>query len=415
MENIKQEKNIFELFKKLVDLECNNAKVEAIMFAKKGTRLVSNKVNDMSECIVENAKEYGKKLEFVNDTQKIKSAIEANILRNYALSLEKVNKQFDNKRKAIVGEEMRWQARHTVASIQLNVVAKMRDEAKKAPEYLQEKQLQEQAKMAIDEGDYETLSKINKELTEISMRNPATKLEAQARQIRAELAIIEETIGRCEKHIKDCEIERRNSIELIAGKKENLLQTADKKYLLVLKNEGWLQRTWGKILNKLNGSKRYTENVTNVLSKKVRDIDYKTLPSLKMKLQAETVAIMEENKEAAKKIKYSEIKEKNNSKVAKVVKYTVKGAKTVSDKTKYMANKGKKLTEHIVKETKDTGNKITTQAWQNVNQGYNAMIGQARSAKMWTISKMEQRINALEQRQMPQMQKTQEEPELAAQ
>ena len=98
MENIKQEKNVFELFKKLVDLECNNAKVEAVIFAKKGSRLVTNKVNDMHECIVENAKEYGKKIEFVNETQKIKSAIEANILRNYALSLEKVNKQFDNKR-----------------------------------------------------------------------------------------------------------------------------------------------------------------------------------------------------------------------------------------------------------------------------------------------------------------------------
>lgn len=412
MENIKQEKNIFELFKTLVDLECNNAKVEAVIFAKKGSRLVANKVNDMHECIVENAKEYGKKIEFVNETQKIKSAIEANILRNYTLSLEKVNKQFDNKRKSIVGEKMRWEARRTVSAIQLDVISKMRDEAKKAPEYLREKTLQEQAKKAIDEGDYEKLSKINFELTEISKRNPATKLEAHSRELRAELALIEETLQMCEKEIKNCEIERRNSIELIAGKKENLLQTANKKYLLVLKNEGWLQKTWGKILNKLNGSKRYTENVTNVLSKKVRDIDYKTIPALKMKLQAETVTIMEKTKEAAKGIKYSEVKE---NKSAKVVKYTIKSAKTVSNKTKYVTEQGKKLTQNIINKTGRAGTKITAQAWQNANKGYNAMIGQARSAKMWTISKMEQRINVLEQKQTPQLHPKQEQQELAAQ
>lgn len=411
MENIKQEKNIFELFKTLVDLECNNAKVEAVIFAKKGSRLVANKVNDMHECIVENAKEYGKKIEFVNETQKIKSAIEANILRIYTLSLEKVNKQFDNKRKAIVGEKMRWEARRTVSEIQLNVIAKMRDEAKKAPEYLREKELQEQAKMAIDEGNYEKLSKINIELTEISRKNPATKLEVQSREIRAELAMIEETIQRCEKHIKECEIERRHSIELIAGKKENLLQTADKKYMLVLKNEGWLQKTWGKIWNKLNGSKRYTENVTNVLSKKVRDIDYKTIPALKTKLQAETVAIMEKNKEVAQKITYSKIKE-SESKSTNVAKYTINGVKKVSDKAKYVTEQGKKLTKHIVKKTKNAGTKITTKTWQNADKAYKAVIEQARSAKMMTISKMEQRIMALEQKQMPQKQ---EEQELAMQ
>ena len=203
MENIKQEKNIFELFKQLVDLETNNAKVEAVIFAKKGSRLVSNKVNDMYECIVENAKTYGKSIELASDTAKIKSAIEANILRNYTLSLEKVNKQYDNKRKAIVEEKMRWQARDEVASWRLHAIATLRDRAKATPEYAREKELQEQARMAIDEGDYETLGKVNKELTEISKTNKATKYAAEAKRIRAEKAQIAEMLQLCDQEIKN--------------------------------------------------------------------------------------------------------------------------------------------------------------------------------------------------------------------
>lgn len=403
MENTEKDKSVYELLKKLADLECNNAKVEAITFAKKGSRLVSNKVNDMQECIIENAKEYGRKIEFVNETAKIKSAIEANIIRNYTLSLEKVNRQFEEKYKAILEKSMELKNKDCEAIMVQNYIAGLRDEAKKKPEYAREKELQEQAKTAIDEGDYDKLEKINGELREISKINKATKYEMQVKYIRAERAKIAEAIKICEDEIKNCEEERRKAVELIAGRKENLLQTADKKYMLVIQNQNWIQKTLGKILNKINGSKRYTENVTNVLTKKVRDMDYKAMPALREKLQKETEGVLSKVEVITKNLKDVGIEQKDNA-VVKGAKYAIKGVNKTAKGIKYVGNKGINVTKAGTRMVRNTGKK----AWNASKQTYNSMIGKYRSARMWTITKMEERIATLEAKE----QKKQENKEI---
>ncbi len=391
MEGTNQDKKIYELLKKLADLECNHAKVEAITFAKKGSLLVAGKANDMANCIAENAREYGKKIEFVNETGKIKSAIEANIIRNYVLSLENVNKQFDIKYKMILEQKMRLQNKEVETEMIQNYIARKRDEAKELPEYAREKELQVQAKFAIDDGDYERLENINKELKDISKINKATKYEVQAKHLRAERARIEEAINKCEEELKNCLVERKQAIELIAGKKENLLKTADQKYLLVLQNTNWIQKTWGKILNKLNGNKRYTENVTNVLSKKVRDINYKSIPALKEKLQKETSQIIDKTNEVAQSITMEPVKT-NDSKLIKGAKYTIKGINKVSDETRFVLKKGKDKMRKGSKKAQRTSKIL----WNSAKQTYSSTIEKYRSARMWTINRLEQRIAKLE-------------------
>lgn len=391
MEGTNQDKKIYELLKKLADLECNHAKVEAITFAKKGSLLVAGKANDMANCIAENAREYGKKIEFVNETGKIKSAIEANIIRNYVLSLENVNKQFDIKYKMILEQKMRLQNKEVETEMIQNYIARKRDEAKELPEYAREKELQVQAKFAIDDGDYERLENINKELKDISKINKATKYEVQAKHLRAERARIEEAINKCEEELKNCLVERKQAIELIAGKKENLLKTADQKYLLVLQNTNWIQKTWGKILNKLNGNKRYTENVTNVLSKKVRDINYKSIPALKEKLQKETSQIIDKTNEVAQSITMEPVKT-NDSKLIKGAKYTIKGINKVSDETRFVLKKGKDKMRRGSKKAQKTSKIL----WNSAKQTYSSTIEKYRSARMWTINRLEQRIAKLE-------------------
>ena len=391
MEGTNQDKKLYELLKKLADLECNHAKVEAITFAKKGSLLVAGKANDMANCIVENAKEYGKKIEFVNNTEKIKSAIEANIIRNYILSLENVNKQFDIKYKMILEQKMKLQNKALETEMIQNYIACKRDEAKKLPEYAREKQLQAEAKFAIDDGNYEKLEKINKELKEISKINKATQYEVKAKQLRAQRAQLEEAINNCDVELQNCLVERKQAIELIAGKKENLLKTADQKYLLVLQNTNWIQKTWGKILNKLNGSKRYTENVTNVLSKKVRDINYKSIPALKEKLQKETAEIIDKTTKVAENIKNEPIKQ-TDTRIMKGTKYTVKGFNRATNTTKFVLRQGKNTIRRGNKKVQKSSRIL----WNSAKQTYSSTIEKYRSARMWTINRVEQRIAKLE-------------------
>ena len=365
MEVAKQEKSVTELLKQLADLEFNNKKVQAIIFAKRGSRLVANKVNDMKECIEEKANEYGRKIEYVQDTSKLKSAIEANILRNYTLSLERVNKEFDSKYKGILEEIMKLENMDTNITMLQDHNARMRDEEKAKPEYAEEQKLKEEAKSALEDGDYNKLEEINKRLKEISKINKGTELDKKAKNFRADRAKIAEAIKQCYKELENCEAERRTAMELIAGKKENLLQTADKKYLLVLEKQGFLQKAWGMLMNKINGSKRYTENVTNVLTEKVETIENNAIPNLRNKLQKEVAEIQ-----------------------AKVQK-TVENVKDVGEGIAGKANE-------VIDKGKETGEKVVSTVVDTSKRTYNGMISSYRSTRMWTISKLEERISKLE-------------------
>lgn len=368
MESVEQQKSVIELLKQIADLEFNNRKVEAIIFAKRGSRLVSNKVSEMQECIEENAKEYGKKLEYVQETSKLKSAIEANILRNYTLSLERVNKEFDNKYKTIEEQILKVEDKDIELLIKQDYFAMRRNEEKAKPEYAEEQKLKQEAIETIEDGDYKKLEQINTRLKEISKINNATIFEKMSKDIRADRAKLKETIELCKKELKNCELERKQAIELIAGKKENLLQTADKKYLLVLEKQGFLQKAWGMLMNKLNGSKRYTENVTNVLTNKVNSIENKSIPSLSKKLHEETKQIVETAQ---------------------------KTTDSLSAKTEDWVNKGKE------KEEKATGKIV-----DNSKRTYNGMLSSYRSARMWTISKLEEHLNKLQGQEQNKEEKT---------
>lgn len=297
---LNQDKNVIELEKKLEDNIFNEALLLAAIYAKKGSRLVSTKTSEFKELIEEKAREYGKKITY-NEASKIQNTMEANLIREYTLALEKVSKQFELKYKSALSQKLKLQGMDLGAILLQNSTALKRDEYKKAPEYEKEQQLREDAKKAIEEGDYEALETMNKELREISKVNHATKLEKETKNIRAERAILNEEIKKYDEILKKCEAERRQAIELIAGKKENLMQTSDKKYLLVIEEQNWFQKTWTKLMNKLNGGKKYIENVVNPLSKKVRDINYKLTPALKSKLQNETEKILKSTEEKIEK------------------------------------------------------------------------------------------------------------------
>lgn len=355
---LNQDKNVIELVKQLEDNLFNEALLSAAMYAKKGSRLVSTKVSDFQEFIEEKARDYGKKITYDESTSKIQNTMEANLVREYTLALEKLVKQYDVKYKSILAQKLKLQGMDLGAMLVQNSTAIKRDEYKKAPEYAKEQSLREDAKKAIEEGDYEALETMNKELQAISKINHATKLEKDAKNIRAERATIDEEIKKYDEILKSCETERRQAVELIAGKKENLMQTSDKKYLLVIEEQNWFQKTWSKLMNKLNGGKKYIENVINPLSKKVRDINYKSTPALKSKLQSETKKVLETTEEKIVKLEYVNIIKNNN----------------IIDKSKEK------------NEEKQQGIK------ENTKQSYRGLVSTSRGETKWLLTKTEEQI-----------------------
>ena len=307
--NLEQYEKVIELAKERSNIILNKEFVLSVMYSKKGRRLVATKVSELKELLQAKAKECGKKLIYDQNTGAIKNKQEAELIKAYTESLEKIVQQYDDNYKKILELKLKLEAIEISGQIIQNDTASRRDEYKKAPEYNKEQKLKEELKEALQVGNYEVVEEKNKELLEISKINKATQLDNESKNIRAEMASIKEEIEKCTQLQRECEEERRIGIQLITS---DLLQSPNEKALMIVKRQGWARKSWNKFLNRINGDKRYTNYVINPLNKKIRDINYKNMPPIRKKINEKTEEIQKTANEKIEKLQYIDVTKENN-------------------------------------------------------------------------------------------------------
>ena len=303
MEKAQENKSIFDLLKELADIQFNRAKVEAALFVKKGIKLISGKVSDMRDCILENAEEYHQKIEFIEGTKTIKNAIEANILRNYELSLNTAKREYEAMRNGIAKEKGNLETIENTAIMRQAKYGKLLEEEKKKPEFAKREELKKQAKEAIDNGDDDKAASL---IEEIRVLNKSLKVKEYEKEYNENLLIrkrVEEQRKKWDKILDGLQGEERTAIEIITGKKENLLKKSDEKYLAVVGKQNWFKKVIGRIANAFVASKRYADNVTDVLNKKVENISEKLVPGVVKTVEEKREELKKRHEELDKKLK----------------------------------------------------------------------------------------------------------------
>jgi len=303
-QTIDQVDNVIELAKQRADIMLNKDFVLAVMYSKKGSRLIETKISELKELLEANAKQYGKKIIYDSKTGKMQNKQEADLIKEYRSALEKIVKQYDDNYKKVLETKLKLEGITISGQIIQNDVANKRDECKKAPEYKREQQLREELEDALRVGDYATVEEKNKELLEISKTNPATKLDNDSKNIRAEMAVMQEEIDKCTKLLKECEEERRLGIYILTS---DLLRSSNEKALMVVKKDNWIKRSWNKFLNKVNGDKRYTNYVITPLTKKIRDMNYKNMPPIRKQMSDKTAKIRKSSKDKIANLQYIDV------------------------------------------------------------------------------------------------------------
>ena len=324
-QTIEQVDNVIELAKQRADIMLNKNFVLAVMYSKKGSRLIETKVSELKELLEANAKQYGKKIIYDSKTGKIQNKQEAELIKEYRTALEKIVKQYDDNYKKILENKLKLDGIAISGQIIQNDIASKRDRCKNAPEYAKEQKLRDELQDALKSGDYITVEEKNKELLDISKKNPAIKLDNDSKNIRAEMAVIQEEIDKSNKLLRECEEERRIGIHILTS---DLLHSTNEKALTIVKKDGWIKRSWNKFLNKVNGDKRYTNYVINPLTKKIRDINYKNMPPIRKQMSDKTAKIKKSSKEKMVNLQYIDVT-KNNTNENKEETTKVK----ISDKT----------------------------------------------------------------------------------
>lgn len=269
--------NLLKLIKELADIQASNAIITARIFAREGKEQIADKTNQMKNKVMEQAKSYGKKAEDLANTYTNNKEEKGNILQEYQESLEDIQEEYEARMDSIVEEKVKWQDEEQATMLKEKELKEDRKQIKKTPEYAeqvkQEKALTKEIKQALDEGDLNTVATKNEELKKLKEQNPLLKCDKEIEEVQQSRQEILDVINMCDKEIEECREDRDNSIDEVTADRDNKLA--------VMKKQNVFQKMAGAILNKMNGVKRFKDNIVAKVEKKIENIRTETIPAIK--------------------------------------------------------------------------------------------------------------------------------------
>lgn len=270
-------KELLALIKELAQIQAYNAMISAQIFAREGKNQINDKANDMKDKIMQQAVIFGQKAKKVEETYSLNKENKSNILQEYKESLLEIQEQYEIRNQAILRERTDWQNEEQATMLKEHELKQNRKKIKKSPQYdeqmKQEKALAKEIKKALDKGDLDTVTEKNEELKRLKARNPLTRCEQEIGRVQKLRKEIQQMIVLCEKELENCEKDRNNRIEEATQDKDNKL--------MEIKKQNVFQKIAGGFMNKINGAKRFKDNVIKKVAEKVGYIKNEKFPEIK--------------------------------------------------------------------------------------------------------------------------------------
>lgn len=270
-------KELLALMKELAQIQIYNTMISAQIFAREGKTQIIDKVNDMKGKIMQQAEVFGQKAEKVEETYSLNKETKSNILQEYKESLVEIQEQYEIRNQAILQERTDWQNEEQATMLKEHELKQNRKEIKKSPQYAeqmkQEKALTKEIKKALDKGDLDTVAVKNEELKRLKAKNPLTRCEQEIKRVQQERQEIQRVIIQCETELENCAEDRNNSIEEATQNKDN--------QLMEMKKQNIFQKMIGFAMNKINGAKKFKDNVIKKVTEKVGYIKNEKFPKIK--------------------------------------------------------------------------------------------------------------------------------------
>lgn len=329
-----------DLLKQLAEIQAANAKVNWQIFVKEGKEQVQEKVQSVKDEILEQAKIYGQKIEKIEQQYSINKEEEGSIIEQYRKVLSDINKEYGEQLKNIIAEKQEWQTEEQEAMVNQKKLQNERKEKEKSPEYKQykeeEKKLIKEAKAALEGKDPEIISKKTEELKNLRARNPLNKYDKKIDNIIQDRKDIQQIIEECDKKIENCKENRAKGIEQVTRDKDNKLS--------VMKKQNIIQKMLGSIFNKVNGTKKFKDEVIGRISDKIEKIKNEDIPRIKTSVYNESVQFSERMQDIKEKMKGRTLDVKE-----KVVKNAKEAKEAINDK---VINRGKNTIASIVEKAR---------------------------------------------------------------
>ena len=368
---MKKEDIIFsELLKEYIGLQYDKSKQSVQKFMQEKVQSTLDSKNQLMDYISKMGKEYGQN---ITETRDFYNKKDEDILM--------VQSQYDEKLNEI---DLIYQAKHQqlragieiLKSKELNVLIKQNalsnnyvDKLAKQQEELE--QLVENGK--IDKVEYETKKEILDERIKkaIEDKQEYDKLDEEKNQIRNQ-------IKRCVQEIDKCIEDMNKTKKLEQLLREEKFHNINDTYLKVMEKKTFFSKAMGWFLNKLNGKKRFKDEILKPLKNGIDAISKEKIPALKEKTQNE----INEMKEKIEQ-KEESIKESNYLKNAKDA--VINGVKSIETSGKLKAQGIKNIITKKINSIKETAKEY---AIDKPKAKYNYIIEKARNYKEKIVNNM---------------------------
>ena len=399
-------KRVLDLLTELAQVQSDNALLMAQIFVREGRNQVKGKVDALVGEIQEQSKSFGRKAQTLAQQYKDNRGQKGDILQAYEQALFEINAEYAKRMKVVMGEKQDLEVAEQETYSDEKLLRLERRRIKNSPEYLkhmeEEKRLSSEIKKAFAHGELDVVTQKTEELKSLRAQNPLTKIEAQIGEVQTRRDEIGVLLGECEEGIEACRHERFEKIEEIKLDKNN--------QLAVIPKQNLVQKIFGNLLNRVNGLSKFKNGVEANIKGKIETIN-EYLPVVQKSVQEKCEQFVGEMQN-----KREQLQEKATD-TRDAILEKAKGAKdTVVEKAtdiRYnIVEAAKGARDKAVSTTRGVKDKVVTttnmaqanirQGVQNIkatiearaNQTYNSIINRGRQAKASIKTRLQQAIDA---------------------
>lgn len=344
-----QKRKLLSLMRKLSEVQANNMMLTAKITARSGKEQVNEKVSAAKEKIELGAKRYGQKMEKIQEQYNLNKEEKGNILFEYKESLEEINNEYEERIKLALDQKQELEVEEQNLLLEETELKNAKEEMKLSPEYKEYKENEEkriiEIKNDLDHGNLDDVGIKNEELKQYKKNNPLVKYNEAIEAVRNQRHEISDLIEKCEQEIEAYEEAREMHINEVAEDKDNKLALIQKQSLI--------QKMTGMLFNRINGAKKFKDNVMDVISKKVDKIKNEDLPKVKESAGEKKTKFVENMRDRKEVIneKASRGKEAVKGKASSVKEGMISAKDKVADVSKQsystMVSKGKAVKSRV--------------------------------------------------------------------
>lgn len=295
------DKKLSELLKQWGELEYNKRLLSLRIFGAESKRTIGNNIDIAERYIKTSAKEYGKHIDEIRDARSTKFEEEHKILEEYEASMQKIAKIFEERFERVNRYKAKLQDKKFELYQVRDYANYVRGNMSNRAEDLRKRNME-----ALERGDFDEAEKIIEELKDVMEKKKSHDVQIQ--KIAESIEQLDRMIGECDSHLANLTQEREKAFNELQLQKTDKRAEANSKFMIIAKQKSWIQRTVESVMNRVNGNKKFRDNVLDRLQSRIDDINNKSIPQISEETEDTTIALGNHVEENSIRIKPNSIK-----------------------------------------------------------------------------------------------------------